>query len=56
VAHQYVAQPVIGEQFVKDRQHRAARVAEHELDPPAKQAFDQYRSPAAFLGHGQFLL
>src|SRR5690606_8529724 len=51
-----MADPVIAEQLVIDGQHRAARVAEHELDSLANQAFDQYRSAAAFLGHVHFLL
>ncbi len=55
VPHEDVADPVVAEQFVVDRQHRAARVAEHEFDALTDQAFDQYRSAAAFLGHVQYL-
>jgi hypothetical protein len=51
VPHQNVANAVVAEQLIVDRQHRATRVAEDEFDTLADQAFDQYRSAAAFLRH-----
>src|SRR5690606_7744603 len=51
MTHQDMADAVIREQFAVDRQDRAAGIAEHEFDTLPDQAFDQYRSAAAFFGH-----
>jgi hypothetical protein len=51
VADQDVADAVILEQRVVDRQHRAAGITEHEFDPLGDQAFDQDRGAAALLAH-----
>ena len=51
VAHQNVADALIAEQRVVDRQHCATGIAEHIFDPQPHQAFDQNGCPAPFLAH-----
>ncbi len=41
----------IGEQFVVDRQHRAAGIAEHEFDILRREAIDQYLRTIALGSH-----
>ena len=47
VAHEDVADAVVGEQLVIDRQDRAAGIAENEFDILPLEAFDQDCSAAA---------
>ena len=47
VAHQNMADVLIGEQFVVNRQNRAAGIAEDEFDALPLEAFDQDGSAAA---------
>ncbi len=54
VPYQDMADAIVREQFVIDRQHGATRIAEHEFDPLAHQHLAQYRSAAAFFAHLSF--
>ena len=51
LAHQDVADALVAEQGVVDRQHRAAGIAEHEFDPQPHQAVDQDVRAAALFAH-----
>ena len=51
VPHQNVADPLLAEQRVIDRQHRATGIAEDEFHALPHQAFDQNIGAAALLAH-----
>ena len=50
-AHQDVADALVAEQRVIDRQYRAAGIAEDEFDPLPHQALDQNICAAALFAH-----
>jgi hypothetical protein len=51
VAHENVADPLVTEQGIINRQHCAAGVAEHTFDSLGNQAFDQNIRAAALVLH-----
>ncbi len=51
VADEDVLDPAMFEQRVVDRQHRAARIAEHDLHAEVDQGLDQYGG-STLLWHG----
>ena len=55
MAHEDVADAGVLKQGIVNRQHRAARIAEHEFDPLALKAVNEDLGAAALLTHGGIL-
>jgi len=55
VTDEYVANSLIFEQGIVNRQYRAAGIAEYIFDALTNEAFDQYARAAALCTHVTFL-